>query len=67
VLLLCQFLALLIGVDDFFVWSRAGRGSKQKNHPWINNMTAIFLKPLMLRALRARNIKGFRKMAKVLD
>jgi len=31
-----------------------------------NNMFAIFLKPLILRALRARKIKGFRKMAKVL-
>jgi len=29
------------------------------------NMIAIFLKPLILRALRARKIKGFRKMAKV--
>jgi len=30
-------------------------------------MIAIFLKPLMLRAHCARNIKGFRKMAKVLS
>jgi len=30
-------------------------------------MLAIFLKPLILRALRARKIKGFRKMAKVLN
>jgi len=30
------------------------------------NMLAIFLKPLILRALRARKIKGLRKMAKVL-
>jgi len=29
-------------------------------------MLAIFLKPLILRALSARKIKGFRKMAKVL-
>ena len=29
-------------------------------------MIAIFLKPLILRTLRARKIKGFRKMAKVL-
>jgi hypothetical protein len=29
-------------------------------------MLAIFLNPLILRALRARKIKGFRKMAKVL-
>jgi|GEM_PF-1205231 len=30
------------------------------------NMLAIFLKPLILPALRAGKIKGFRKMAKVL-
>jgi|GEM_PF-2441041 len=30
------------------------------------NMIAIFLKPLILRARRARKIKGFRKIAKVL-
>jgi len=29
-----------------------------------NNPFAIFLKPLILRALSARKIKGFRKMAK---
>jgi len=31
------------------------------------NMIAIFLKPLILRARSARKIKGFRKMAKVLQ
>jgi len=30
-------------------------------------MIAIFLKPLILPAFRARKIKGFKKMAKVLD
>jgi len=31
-----------------------------------DNILAIFLKPLILRARSARKIKGFRKMAKVL-
>jgi len=31
------------------------------------NMVAIFLKPLILRARNAGKIKGFRKMAKVLQ
>jgi len=30
---------------------------------FLDNTFAIFLKPLILRALRARKIKGFRKMA----
>jgi len=37
-----------------------------KNSEFSINTFAIFLKPLILRALSARKIKGFRKMAKVL-
>jgi hypothetical protein len=37
-----------------------------KDDGLINNTFAIFLKPLILRARRARKIKGFRKMAKIL-
>gem|GEM_PF-2505607 len=32
----------------------------------INNMLTIFLRPLILRALSARKIRGLRKMAKAL-
>jgi|GEM_PF-2132557 len=39
---------------------------KPKNPFFGNNTFAIFLKPLILRALRARKIKGFRKMASML-
>jgi|GEM_PF-2261236 len=43
--------------------NRGDRPSESLFNTMGNNTFAIFLKPLMLRALRARNIKGFRKMA----
>jgi|GEM_PF-1052990 len=52
----------VFGVGNCFV-ARLCRATKQ--FP-INNMIAIFLNPLILCALRARKIRGFRKMAKVL-